>query len=436
MSLIDIQIQAEKNYIDCNSFEDMNILLAKDDHIETRCGEIFISRCKVLIFLCCECKQSFTNYEEFFNHLCEQHVSLDDEIKYDPKAENFLNVEYYDEDQIIVEDKDEIEEENVKPMVDISPAKSKIAKDVLAEDEVLQNYGMTQNEDELSEDIIEQYYEDLDTYDESTVVESVQEDKPDTFLNDFSKFLEKDYRYIGENRKQDNKSTEYLEIIEPKEEDPFDTDSMTNETGFECKHCGRKFESRLKLKTHNKTHTKERKFKCHICSFAFTEHFNLRTHLKRHEGARPHSCDQCEKKFITKTELNAHIRTHTGERPYICEICGTGYVTSGSLNEHKKRHNNNRPHKCTMCDKTFYDTGLLKEHLVVHTGERKHVCDICKSSFTRRKALLQHKKLHSIEKQYKCIYCNKAFAQKPGLASHLKTHRKACNIKEEIIETI
>ncbi|XP_055845285.1 zinc finger protein 287-like [Episyrphus balteatus] len=426
MSLIDIQIQSQQNYTDCFNFDEMNILLAKDDYIEKRCGEIFMSHCKVLLFFCSECKEKFPSYEEFFNHLCEQHVSLEDELKYEPKDEDLLDVEYYDDDNLIVvmDNDQEDEDDDVKPIITSTSPKDAIAKEVLSQDTISQDYDISQDEDELSIDIL-QCYEDIEEYDAATQVESEDENRKETFLNDFSKFLEKDYRDIAEcELKQENESTESTAANLQPNDDPFDLDSLTEDARcFECKQCDRVFDTRLNLRDHAKTHAKDRRYKCHVCGFAFTQQFNLRSHLKRHNGQKPFPCNQCDKRFITKNELKAHVRIHTGERPYICEICGNGFVTSGSLNEHRKRHNNIRPHKCTYCEKSFFDTGLLREHIVVHTGERAHVCDICEASFTRRKALLQHLKLHSAVKQYKCTYCDKAFAQKPGLASHLKTHR-------------
>lgn len=217
MSLLDIQIESERNYIDCNNFEDMNNLLAKGDHIDTRCGEIFISRCKVLIFLCCECKLNFASYEEFFNHLCEEHVSIEDEIKQEPKAEDYLDVEYYDEESlIVVENENEDDKDtNRKSLESKSNSINNTAnRDILAEDDISKSYEMAYEEEELSTDFVQHYYEDIQEYDAGTELE--EKNTTDAFLNEFPKLLDKNYQDADSISLQEDSSEKYEENVQPK----------------------------------------------------------------------------------------------------------------------------------------------------------------------------------------------------------------------------
>ena len=50
-------------------------------------------------------------------------------------------------------------------------------------------------------------------------------------------------------------------------------------------------------------------------------------------------CEECGKKFDKKINLKNHARSHADSKPYECEECNTTFSTKSYLMKHLKTHN-------------------------------------------------------------------------------------------------
>ena len=65
----------------------------------------------------------------------------------------------------------------------------------------------------------------------------------------------------------------------------------------------------------------------------------LRMHERVHTGESNFQCKECGKYFNTGWCLKAHANVHTKERPFKCQLCDKSYSASGGLHFHmKKKH--------------------------------------------------------------------------------------------------
>lgn len=89
--------------------------------------------------------------------------------------------------------------------------------------------------------------------------------------------------------------------------------------------------SRKRIKTSLKTNknpheTEDRKenltnkFLCSFCGKSFNLKAGLLSHEMIHKDEKPFSCSSCPKTFKHKLALVMHERTHTGQRPYQCKV--------------------------------------------------------------------------------------------------------------------
>lgn len=54
-------------------------------------------------------------------------------------------------------------------------------------------------------------------------------------------------------------------------------------------------------------------YMCSMCDYAGCSRNNLKTHMNRHNTERRHLCDLCGKKFKSKVTLKSHRLSHTDE---------------------------------------------------------------------------------------------------------------------------
>ncbi|XP_069611667.1 zinc finger protein 184-like isoform X2 [Ranitomeya imitator] len=63
-------------------------------------------------------------------------------------------------------------------------------------------------------------------------------------------------------------------------------------------------------------------FSCSECGKCFNQKWHLVSHQRNHTGEKPFSCSECGKCFNQKSDLVNHQRTHTGEKPFPVQNVG------------------------------------------------------------------------------------------------------------------
>nr|XP_056723231.1 zinc finger protein 397-like [Euleptes europaea] len=210
----------------------------------------------------------------------------------------------------------------------------------------------------------------------------------------------------------------------------------TSENPFECPTLGKNTpqhqrihlgERRYELSAYERRdgligHTTERPYQCYECG----KSFNCRTSLDSHQGVhtegRPYECSQCGKHFRHRQTLLKHQKIHTGEKLHKCPECGKVFTSKGELMRHQRIHTGEKPYKCLQCGKSFRQRVHLMSHHRTHTGEKPFMCLECGKNLHRRNKLIVHLETHRTQEHYECPECGKSFSQKAMLINHRSTH--------------
>ncbi|XP_073538146.1 gastrula zinc finger protein XlCGF66.1-like isoform X3 [Phyllobates terribilis] len=136
-----------------------------------------------------------------------------------------------------------------------------------------------------------------------------------------------------------------------------------------CSHSeyGNIFPLETSFVKHQKNYT-EKRFSCSKCGKYFNKKSILVSHQRIHTGEKPYSCSECGKCFNQKSILVRHERIHTGKRPHSCSKCGKYFNQKSDLVRHERTHTGKKPHSCSECDKCFLHKSHLVTHQRTHTG--------------------------------------------------------------------
>ncbi|CAN7991523.1 unnamed protein product [Ixodes hexagonus] len=121
---------------------------------------------------------------------------------------------------------------------------------------------------------------------------------------------------------------------------------------------------------------------CELCKVYYKYGSSLVAHRVCVHGNGPQTtCPFCDKKFNSRLTLSMHIRTHTRERPMRCSYCGKTFRVWNSLKRHVvTNHTKDFKLFCALCNKGFVSKSYLKVHLksahkaiMAGSGKRKRL---------------------------------------------------------------
>lgn len=143
----------------------------------------------------------------------------------------------------------------------------------------------------------------------------------------------------------------------------------TNEKPFLCNICGRSFSLSAILMAHMTSHSSERKYICDICGFASKTSGNHCRHKNTHKtgGVKSFHCETCGKSFDSKLKLSSHQIIHRPVRPHVCKVCSKAFLFKNKLEKHILLvHARERPYPCSLCGKKLASKFGLGIHLKTH----------------------------------------------------------------------
>ncbi|KAM4640681.1 uncharacterized protein O3C94_015271 [Discoglossus pictus] len=193
---------------------------------------------------------------------------------------------------------------------------------------------------------------------------------------------------------------------------------------FACSECGKCFNKKANLVSHERIHNSEKPFGCTECGKCFRHKSALVSHKRTHTQLKPFACSHCGKCFSRKTSLVYHERIHTGEKPFSCSECGKCFNLRSLLVSHQRSHTPEKPFACCTCGECFRHKTSLVRHEVYHTGLKPFSCAECGKCFSHKALLVSHERIHKTEKPFVCSKCGDCFRHKTSLVRHEENHKE------------
>ncbi|XP_006878001.1 PREDICTED: zinc finger protein 275-like [Chrysochloris asiatica] len=190
---------------------------------------------------------------------------------------------------------------------------------------------------------------------------------------------------------------------------------------FQCEECGKRFKKNAGLSQHLRVHSREKPMECEECGRPLKGNTHLSRHQKLSASEKPFTCQSC-RDYLERQELLQHERVHTSHLPFDCDDCGKSFRGVSGLAEHQRIHSGVKPYGCPHCGKLFRRSSELTKHRRIHTGEKPYACGQCGKAFRQSSSLLEHQRIHTGERPYACGDCGKAFRGPSDLIKHRRIH--------------
>ena len=205
----------------------------------------------------------------------------------------------------------------------------------------------------------------------------------------------------------------------------FHMDEHTGKT-FQCTICQKTYKTRQNLKSHIYTHkVRTKTFQCDICGKSLTRAKTLKIHLQIHSDERKFQCKFCGRAFNTLSYMDRHIKcVHENIKRFECNICGKTFSYKHNQQDHMTIHTGERNIECPKCDMKFSTKRSLASHMVNHIETENFHCEICGKAFKTKTYLKNHKANHLNERRFKCVVCGEGFNTSSALVHHRKSHDK------------
>ena len=216
---------------------------------------------------------------------------------------------------------------------------------------------------------------------------------------------------------------------------------------FMCMKCGKGFNNKYKLHSHEKKRLCEMEqqnpikvpkppktvnlniYNCNECAMTFSLVKDLKRHVQlTHRVKDQLTCVHCSTVCRSQKTLIAHLKVvhndHESGLKCTCGVCGKKFQKLSTLEDHILRHSDIKQFGCMYCPKRCATKQDLDRHLRSHSGEATFICQFCQRTFVHRKTYTNHLRKHLGQKPYHCKPCNKSFAALTYLKKHQLSHQR------------
>lgn len=198
---------------------------------------------------------------------------------------------------------------------------------------------------------------------------------------------------------------------------------------YRCHICGRLFDTRDELKSHDSSHpdsNSQKGFSCDQCEMTFPQRQNLVRHQSVHLGEKRFTCKHCPRSFPSLNNQRKHEKTHeTGNTSYLCRVCSMSFAENANLRRHYQKAHQDKFHPCGSCSKFFTQREKLLKHTQVHHAVSAGGLSAKKQKPSPKGHIVFKKKKgksfepHS-EYKYTCSVCKRKFATYVNMCRHKK----------------